>query len=234
MVDTQQGFEIDAKLRPVSPRKNYRSEHRFKCVTGRIWLRSKLASPTGFLHQDMTRQVVVIEHAADPKKAGAQVFSHPRDLSHALDSDFLGSLVWRRDQNLNSDVRSSWWAPATQNQCTVQRDVGGEAPFGVLHPVVPMEDNGQPQFVSHGSSALEDWTWGRHGRSQNRQIPAWPQDAECWEIYEPTEVLAQRRLLYARLGGRPNILASPETPPHTAIEKKVWILEKLVWRNWTD
>jgi len=138
------------------------------------------------LHQDMARQVVVVEHAANPEKDGARVISYPRHLTHTLDSNFLGGLVRRRDQDLNSDVCSDRRTPAAQNQRAVQRDVRGEAAFGVLHPVVPMEDNGQPQFVSHGSSALEDWTWG-HGRRQNRQVPASQQDAERWEVYESTE-----------------------------------------------
>ena len=92
----------------------------------------------------MTSQLIVVEHAADPKKTGAQVVSYPRHLSLTLNSDFLATLVWRRNQNLNSNIRSYWRTPAAEDQCAVQCDVGGEAPFGVFHPVVPMEDDGQP------------------------------------------------------------------------------------------
>jgi hypothetical protein len=70
----------------------------------------------------------------------------------------------------------------------------------VLHPVVPMEDNGQPQFVSHSSSALEDRTWG-HGRRQNRQVPTPPQDGECWKINESREVVERRRFLCEKFNG---------------------------------
>jgi hypothetical protein len=172
----------------------------------------------------MARQVVVVEHAANPKKDGTQVVSYSGHFPHTLDSDFLGSLVRRRDQNLNSNIYANRGAPAAQNQRAVQGNIGGEAPFGVLHPVVPMEDNGQPQFVPHGSSPLEDWTWG-HGRGQNKQGPAAPQDGKRWEIYESTEAPVQRRFLCARLGGSRNILASPEIPTRAAIEKEVCILE---------
>jgi hypothetical protein len=102
----------------------------------------------------MARQVVVIEHAADPKKAGAQVVSHPRDLTHTLDSDFLCRLFWRRDQDLNSNISSNRWAPAAQNQSTVQRNISGKAAPGLLGPVVPMKNHWQLQFVSHRRSAL--------------------------------------------------------------------------------
>jgi hypothetical protein len=87
-----------------------------------------------------------------------------------------------------------------------------------------MEDNGQPQFVSHGRSALKDWTWG-HGRGQNRQVPTAPQDGERWEINESTELPEERRFLCVRLDGSRNILAFPETPARTAIEKEVCIPE---------
>jgi hypothetical protein len=134
----------------------------------------------------MARQVVVIEHSADPKESGAQVVSHPRHLSHTLNPNFVDSLIWRRDQNFNSNIRSNRWASAGQNQCTIQRNIGGKAALSVVRPVIPVEDDWQSEFVSHGSPALEDWTWG-HGRGQNRQVPAASQDAESWDMYETTE-----------------------------------------------
>jgi hypothetical protein len=154
-----------------------------------------LFAKTSELGHDMPRQLVVIEHAANSKKDGTQVLGNSCHLSHTLDSNFLGSSVRRRDQDLNPNICSNRWAFAAQYQGAVQGDVGGEAPSGVLNPVVPMEDNGQPQLVSHSCSALEDWTWG-HGRAQSKQVPKAPQDGERWEINEPTEVPQQRRFLY--------------------------------------
>jgi len=143
--------------------------------------------PTTYeLGRNVPRQLVVIEHAANSKKDGTQVLGDPCHLSHTLDSNFLGSSVGRWNQDLNPNICANGWAFAAQNQGAVQRDVGGESPFGVLNSVVPMEDNGQPQLVSHGCSALEDWTWG-HGRRQNKQDPTAPQDGERWKIGESRE-----------------------------------------------
>jgi hypothetical protein len=138
----------------------------------------------------MARQMVVIEHATDPKKAGAQMVSHPRHFPHTLNSNFFGSLIRRRDQNFNSNICSNRWASAAQNQCTIQRNIGGKAALSVVRAVIPVEDDWQSEFVSHRSPALEDWTWG-HGRGQNRQVPAASQDAERWEINETTDGPAQ-------------------------------------------
>jgi hypothetical protein len=174
--------------------------------------------------------VVVIEHAADPKKAGAQMVSYPRHLSHTLNANFLGSLIWRRDQNFNSNICSNRWASAAQNQSTIQRNIGGKATLSVVRPVIPVENDRQSEFVSHRSPALEDWTWG-HGRGQNRQVPAASQDAESWDLYETTEEPARCLFPYRDCANLGTSTTYSETSSRAAIEKKVCILEKWSLRN---
>ena len=86
--------------------------------------------------------------------------SHPRHLPNTLNSDFLGSLVWRWDQKLNSNICSDRWTPAAQNQCTVQRDVAGEASLGVLRPVIPVEETGNRRLYLTRSSSLKKQVLG--------------------------------------------------------------------------
>jgi hypothetical protein len=87
--------------------------------------------------------LVVTENAANPEIARTRLFGHPGYLSHTLDPNFLGPLVWRRDQNLNSNISSNRWTPAAQNERTVQRDIGCEAAPGLLRPVVPVKNDWQ-------------------------------------------------------------------------------------------
>jgi hypothetical protein len=92
---------------------------------------------------DMTRKLVVIEHAVNPEICCSGLFPYARHFSNALDSNFLGRMIRHRNQNLNPNIRSDWRAPAAENQRSVQCNVAGEAALCVFSPVIPMENDRQ-------------------------------------------------------------------------------------------
>ena len=110
--------------------------------------------------------MVVIERAANTEKAGTQVVSHSCHFPHTINSNLLGIVVRRWDQHFNSNICSKRRANAAENQGTVQSNIGREAAFCVVYPIVPVKNDGQSQLVSHRSSSFEHRFWG-HGK-QNK------------------------------------------------------------------
>jgi hypothetical protein len=92
----------------------------------------------------MTRKLVVIEHAVNPKICCSGLFPHARHFSDALDSNFLGRMVRHWNQNLNPNIDSDWRASAAENEGAVQRNVACETALRVFSTVIPMENDRQP------------------------------------------------------------------------------------------
>jgi hypothetical protein len=104
-------------------------------------------------NHDVTRKVVV-EHPVDSKISQSRLFPNARHLPQTLNSDFLGRMIRRRDQYLNSNVRSNWRTLAAENQRAIYCNVAGESALCVIRPVIPMEDDRESQSISHGISTL--------------------------------------------------------------------------------
>jgi hypothetical protein len=88
----------------------------------------------------VTRQVF-IEHPVDSEISKSRLFPHSGHLPNTFDSNSLGGLVRRRDQNLNSNSGSNWGALAAENERTVKCNVVRKAAFCVIRPVIPMEND---------------------------------------------------------------------------------------------
>jgi hypothetical protein len=100
----------------------------------------------------MTSEIFVVKPPVNAETSS--LFCNPRNFSDTLDVKFLSALIRRGDENLDSNVRSDWWGLGTEDQSTLQRNVVREAPFCVLHPIIPVENDGEFELVSNSASAL--------------------------------------------------------------------------------
>jgi hypothetical protein len=96
--------------------------------------------------------MIVIEHSLHSKTSS--LLNNARDFPDALNAQLRAASVGRRNENVDSDIRTDWRASAAEDQRSVESDVACEPPFHLFSSVVPMEDDGEPQFVSNFSSAL--------------------------------------------------------------------------------
>jgi hypothetical protein len=100
--------------------------------------------------------VIVTEDSMNPKICGSGLFPHPRHLSHTFDPNLFKSIMLRRwNHYFDSDIGSNWRAPAAEDQSAIQRNIAREPTFGVFPPVIPMENDGQSESVSHRGPAFE-------------------------------------------------------------------------------
>jgi hypothetical protein len=97
--------------------------------------------------------MVVVKH---PMNAEASSFlCNPCHFSNTLDVKLPAALMRRRDKQFNSDIRPDWWGLGTEDQSTIQSDVVREASLCVLHPIIPVENDGESELVSSSASALQ-------------------------------------------------------------------------------
>ena len=96
----------------------------------------------------------VVKEAAN-SEAAAVLAASPRDLTNALNSNFLISWSWRGNDDLNTNITSDWWATCALNERAVKRNVAREPALGMLDTVIiPVEDYREVQLVSHSGPSL--------------------------------------------------------------------------------
>lgn len=95
-----------------------------------------------------TRELVIAEVALDAESTRTLITHNPAHRSQTLDSNLPAAAVRGRHQYLNPDLASDRGASAAENQCPVQRDVAGEAAFGLLASVGPVEDHGKAELIA--------------------------------------------------------------------------------------
>jgi hypothetical protein len=100
----------------------------------------------------LTGKMIVIEHSANSKKTS--FLNNACHLSDALNAQFRAAFIRRRNQDLDSNIRSDWRASSAEDQRSVESDVAGEPPLHLFSPIIPVEDDGESQLVPNFSSAL--------------------------------------------------------------------------------
>jgi hypothetical protein len=104
------------------------------------------------LDHHLARKMIVVEHSLHSKTTG--ILNNARHFPDALNAQLRTTSIGRRNQNLNSNVRSDWRASAAEDQRSVECDVAGEPSLHLLSSVIPVEDDGKSQLVPNFGSAL--------------------------------------------------------------------------------
>ena len=111
---------------------------------------------------NLSGKMIVVKSAANPEAPACSFAHNTCNFAYAFDTHFPAALVRGGKQNFDPYFASHRGAPAGENECTIQCNIRGEAPFGVVTSIVPVEDDGQPQPISNGCSALQSALYDGH------------------------------------------------------------------------
>jgi len=137
------------------------------------------------LQASLPSQMVVIEDSVNSKGFASSLFDNPGYDANAFDAHFLAALVGRWNQNFDADRCAHWRTSATENQRTIQSNVAGEAAPDPFFSVIPVENDGEPQRVPDGGSAVQTLLESQavlHTWNQIRPERRVPQAAESLKI----------------------------------------------------
>jgi hypothetical protein len=105
-------------------------------------------------HANLAGDVIVVKEAPNCE-AATVVLAHYSTchLPDTLNSQLLTCLIWRGNEHLNANITSDGWAPCTANKRSVERNIIGKATLCKLATIIPVEDYGEMQPVSHSGAA---------------------------------------------------------------------------------
>jgi hypothetical protein len=98
--------------------------------------------------------MVVVKKAANSEAATAVLADSACDLPGTLNSELLTTPIWRGNENLNSNITSDRWATCAVDERSVERNIACKATLRMLDTVIPVENDGEVQLVSHSGPAL--------------------------------------------------------------------------------
>jgi hypothetical protein len=98
--------------------------------------------------------MVVVKKAANSEAVAAVLADSACDLPGTLNSELLTIRIWRGNENLNSNITSDRWATCAVNERSIERNIVCEATLRMIDTVIPVEDDGEVQLVSHSGPAL--------------------------------------------------------------------------------
>jgi len=98
--------------------------------------------------------MVVVKKTVNSEAAIAVLADSACNLPGALNSELLTTQIWRGNENLNSNITSDRWATCAVNKRSVERNITCKSALRMLGTIIPVEDDGKVQFVSHSGPAL--------------------------------------------------------------------------------
>jgi hypothetical protein len=105
-------------------------------------------------HANLAGDVIVVKEAPNSEAATvALAHNSACHLPNTLNSQLLTCLIWRGNEHLNANITSDRWAPCTGNKRSVERNIIGKATLCKLATIIPVEDYGEMQPVSHSGPA---------------------------------------------------------------------------------
>lgn len=116
--------------------------------------------------------MVVVEIPLHAKGRKAVPARKPCHLPDALNAQLLTGRIRRRKQHLYLHLTSDRWATCTANERAVESNIASKAAIRVPGTVIPVEDDREPQPVSHGRPSFgTDHSRGKvpHTNSCGRQ-----------------------------------------------------------------
>jgi len=104
--------------------------------------------------QDLLCEIFVIEVPDNPETGKTALIHNARHLPDAMNSHLIASLIGRGNKNLDPDLGSSGRKSLASDERSIERNIAGKATLRMIRAVVPVEDNGKAQLVSHSSPPL--------------------------------------------------------------------------------
>jgi hypothetical protein len=98
--------------------------------------------------------MIVVESPlnSEPRRTALdQDACHP---SNALNPQLFATCIRRAKENLDLNFRSDCWALVAVNERPIEGNIARKATRCVFDPIIPMENHGQVQLVSHRLSTL--------------------------------------------------------------------------------
>jgi hypothetical protein len=93
--------------------------------------------------------MIVVEIASNPEAHKVSLVNDTCHFPGAMNSHLLTTPNRREKENLNQHIGSYRRTHAAVNERSVKRNVGCKATTGALATIVPVEDDREPEFVSH-------------------------------------------------------------------------------------
>jgi hypothetical protein len=99
--------------------------------------------------------MIVIEKASNSETVTAVVTDSTCHLPGALNSQLLSFEIWRRYENLNTNITSDGGANCALNERPIKRHIACKAARSMFATVIPVKNHGELQLVSHSAPALK-------------------------------------------------------------------------------
>lgn len=111
----------------------------------------------GYLRRlhDLTRNMIVIEKASNTETVTAVVADSTCHLPGALNSQLLSAEIWRRNENLNTNITSDRGTNRALNERPIKRHIACKAARCMFATVIPVKNDGKLELVSHSGPALK-------------------------------------------------------------------------------
>ena len=93
--------------------------------------------------------MIVVEIASNPKAHKVSLVNDACHFPGAMNSHLLTTPNRRKKENLNQHIGSYRRAHTAVNERSVKCNVGCKATTGALATIVPVEDDREPEIVSH-------------------------------------------------------------------------------------
>jgi len=99
--------------------------------------------------------MIVIKKASNTETVTAAVTDSACHFPGTLNSQLLSADIWRRNENLNSNITSDRGANCALNERPIKRHIACEATRSMFATVIPVKNDGELELVSHSGPALK-------------------------------------------------------------------------------
>jgi hypothetical protein len=102
----------------------------------------------------LAHDIIVVKHSLNSKAAAIALAYRACHLPGTLNTQLFTAITWRGNKHLNADITSDGWAPRATDKRSIERNIISKATLRELAAVIPVENYGKLQLVSHSGPAF--------------------------------------------------------------------------------